>query len=60
MEMPEAMFAFEATELKGAGMVLLVKVEVKDVDDAETKVELMMEADSVGVVGGESIFLVHT
>ena len=51
------MFAFDATELKGAGVMLPVKVEVKD---AETKVELMMEADSVGVVGGESIFLVHT
>ena len=58
--MPETMFAFEATELKGAGVMLPVKVEVKDVDNAETKVELMMEADSVGVVGGESIFLVHT
>ena len=53
--MPEAMFAFEATELKGAGVMLLVKIEVKDADDGGTKVETMMEADSVGVVGGESI-----
>ena len=50
--MPETMFEFEAPELARAGVMLLAKVEVKDAVDVETGAEMVMEAESVELVGG--------